>query len=191
MSVLHLTLRTVTTVFDTMSKHLKLQQELFLSFTLDRLAPPQGLAPIKGGSSGLSLNRKASNLSRPSTPATPILGPQDPDQSSDQPPPPTPPRVIAPPAARGETRDLLLEVLAQISRHPSFMVDLYSNFDCDINCENLFERLVDFLTKGVYPMNGTGLEGQRQQQHSQYLCLDILLAFVNDMAMRGENVSKR
>jgi brefeldin A-resistance guanine nucleotide exchange factor 1 len=49
--------------------------------------------------------------------------------------------------ARGETRDLILETLSQISRHPSFMVDLYINYDCDINCENVFERLIDFLTK--------------------------------------------
>ena len=27
------------------------------------------------------------------------------------------------------------------------MVDLYTNYDCDPNCENLFERLIDFLTK--------------------------------------------
>jgi golgi-specific brefeldin A-resistance guanine nucleotide exchange factor 1 len=49
--------------------------------------------------------------------------------------------------ARGETRDLILEWLSQITAHPSFMVDLYANYDCDINCENLFQRLIDFLTK--------------------------------------------
>ena len=49
--------------------------------------------------------------------------------------------------AKGEIRDLLLEMLSQISRHPSFMVDLFTNYDCDINSENLFERLIDLLTK--------------------------------------------
>ena len=27
------------------------------------------------------------------------------------------------------------------------MVDLFTNYDCDINSENLFERLIDLLTK--------------------------------------------
>jgi brefeldin A-resistance guanine nucleotide exchange factor 1 len=51
------------------------------------------------------------------------------------------------PTARGETRDLILETLSHISCHPSFMVDLFTNYDCDTNCDNLFERLIEFLTK--------------------------------------------
>jgi golgi-specific brefeldin A-resistance guanine nucleotide exchange factor 1 len=185
-SVLHLTLRTITTVFETMRSHLKLQQELFLSFTIDRLAPPQGATSTGSrflNNVGNTLHRKTSSNSRPSTP---LLGVVE-LESSDSQPPPTPPRLTVPPAARGEVRDLLLETLAQLSRHPGFMVDLYTNYDCDINCENLFERLVDFLTKGVYPLRG-GIDSQLQHQNSQYLCLELLLSFVNDMAMRHETV---
>lgn len=137
--VLHSALRTISTVFETMRKHLKLQQELFLAFTIDRLAPPM---PPKGS------NKKGySGSPRPGTPLTPSLGssPGDHDSNSEK-GTSTPPRVLVAPA-RGETRDLILETLSQISRHPSFMVDLYINYDCDINCENLFERLIDFLTK--------------------------------------------
>jgi brefeldin A-resistance guanine nucleotide exchange factor 1 len=192
-SVLNLTLRTITTLFETVKTHLKLQQELFLSFTVDRLAPPHGaslkLHQVASCGSGHPLKKKASNISRPSSPAPPIHVPQDLDQPFEKPPPPTPPRLIVTPAARGETRELLLETLAQLSRHPSFLVDLYTNYDCDINCENLFDRLMEFLTRGVYPISGAGLEAQRQQQNSRYLCLDILLGFVNDMAMRAESVS--
>ena len=47
----------------------------------------------------------------------------------------------------GETRELILETLSHICNHPNFMVNVYTNYDCDINCENLFERLIDFLTK--------------------------------------------
>jgi golgi-specific brefeldin A-resistance guanine nucleotide exchange factor 1 len=145
-SVLHLALRTITTVFETMRQHLKLQQELFLAFTIDRLAPP---IPHPGARFLSASNKKAgSNApSRPSTPANtpPLLGinEADPDGEREG---VTLPRAIVPPA-KGLTRDLILETLSQLSRHPSFMVDLYTNYDCDINCENMFERLIDFLTK--------------------------------------------
>jgi brefeldin A-resistance guanine nucleotide exchange factor 1 len=146
-SVLHLALRTITTVFETMRQHLKLQQELFLAFSIDRLAPPVPPSHVNVKSLTGSGNKKGgSNApSRPGTPAnTPLLGVSE--ETDGEKGSATPPRVVVPPA-KGITRDLMLETLSQLSRHPSFMVDLYTNYDCDINCENLFERLIDFLTK--------------------------------------------
>ncbi|KAJ6525107.1 hypothetical protein DFH09DRAFT_1264292 [Mycena vulgaris] len=154
-SVLQSSLHTISTIFDTMRQHLKLHQELFLAFTIDRMAPP--------------------------TP--PTLGPSELKQDVET-GTTTPSRVLVTPA-RGETRDLILEILSQISRHPSFMVDLYINYDCDINSENLFERLIEFLTKVVHPSHYPGGFDARQR-NVQYLCLDLLLAFVNDMADRAE-----
>lgn len=136
MSVLHATLRTISTMFDTMRPHLKLQQELFLAFTIDRLAPPPPSAK--------QLARKGtySNSPRPGTPAqdSPLLGPPEKDSA------PSTPKPIVPPAL-GQTRGLLLETLGHIARHPSFMVDIYANYDCSVNSENMLERLIDFLTK--------------------------------------------
>ncbi|KAG1819513.1 uncharacterized protein BJ212DRAFT_1445963 [Suillus subaureus] len=176
--VLQAALRTITTVFQTMRKHLKLQQELYLAFSIDRLAAPPQLKPI---------NSKKNNPTspRPGTPATgtPVLGPVDTELELDK-GSPVPSRPPVQPA-RGDTRDLMLETLSQLCRHPSSMVDLYVNYDCDINCENLFERLIEFLTKGVYPRQYSSAS-DAQQLHSQYLCLDLLLAFVNDMTARAE-----
>lgn len=135
-SVLHLALRTISTVFDTMRQHLKLQQELFLAFTIDRLAPPVFI-PRPG-----TVSRLTGASPRP---GTPDVG-ASPAPESEKDTPVAPSRVTVQPA-RGETRDLILETLSQISRHPSFMVDLYTNYDCDVNCENVFERLIEFLTK--------------------------------------------
>jgi golgi-specific brefeldin A-resistance guanine nucleotide exchange factor 1 len=149
-AVLCSSLRAIATVFDTMQKHLKLQQELFLTFTIDRLA-----LPFSGHSRGqpnvaLVISGKKDmypGTPRPSTPATPKLDPEmiDPEKEPEK-SITGPSRVLVAPA-RGETRNLILETLTQISRHSSFMVDLYANYDCDINCENIFERLIDFLTK--------------------------------------------
>ncbi|KAJ7168148.1 hypothetical protein C8R43DRAFT_983232 [Mycena crocata] len=178
-AVLHSALRTISTVFDTMRQHLKLQQELFLAFTIDRLAPPAP-PPGKKGNNGLYTGSPRPGTPAPSTPTFgPPEGKQDPETGTT-----TPSRVLVAPA-RGEPRDLILETLSQISRHPSFMVDLYINYDCDINCENLFERLIDFLTKAVYPSHYPGGLDARQR-NVQYLCLDLLLAFVNDMAARAD-----
>jgi len=140
-SVLQASLRTITTVFQTMRKHLKLQQELFLAFSIDRLAAPPQLKPLN---SKRNNNATSPRLGTPAT-GTPILGPVDTELELDKgsPGPSRPP--VQP--ARGDTRDLMLETLSQLCRHPSSMVDLYVNYDCDINCENLFERLIEFLTK--------------------------------------------
>jgi golgi-specific brefeldin A-resistance guanine nucleotide exchange factor 1 len=195
-AVLSLSLRTISIMFDTMRPHLKLQQELFLAFTIDRLAPP--LPPHKAP----SLSRKGVSSPRSGTPVTisPMLKAID-TNTDAQLGSATPPRPTVSPA-RGETRELMLETLSQISRHPNFMVDLYVNYDCDLNCENMFERLVDFLTKvcsflrkvkpelytqliakGVYSTHQFGAF-ESQQQSSQYLCLDLVLAFVDQMAKR-------
>ncbi|KAJ7074218.1 hypothetical protein C8F01DRAFT_1099675 [Mycena amicta] len=178
-AVLQAGLRTISTLFDTMRQHLKLQQELYLAFTIDRLAPPL-LPPGKKGT--------IINSPRPGTPVpgTPVLGPPEKDTETGA---ATPTRVVLVTPARGETRDLVLETLSQIAQHPSFMVDLYINYDCDINCENLFERLVDFLTKAIYPSYYPGGLDARQR-NVQYLCLDLLLAFVNDMAGRADGASE-
>lgn len=148
-AVLHSSLRAIATVFDTMRKHLKLQQELFLAFTIGRLALPSSGHP-RGQSNPLSRSGKKdvySGSPRPGTPATPKLNtePIDPEKEPEKSITGSSRVLVAP--ARGETRNLILETLTQISRHPSFMVDLYANYDCDINCENIFERLIDFLTK--------------------------------------------
>ncbi|KAF8201586.1 Sec7-like domain is implicated in guanine nucleotide exchange function [Pholiota molesta] len=178
--VLHWALRTISTVLDTMRRYLKLQQELFLTFTIDRLAPSLKQNGGKSHTPALGAKIRANSPS-PGTPAThsPLLMPVEKSDSEAS----TPPTRLLVPPARGETRDLILETLAHIAGHPSFMVDLYTNYDCDINCENLFERLTDFLTKAVYPSQGTGsLESQR---NAQYICLELLLSFVNDMATRA------
>lgn len=197
--VLQTALRTIATMFETMRPKLKLQQELFLAFTMDRLAPPP--AP---SNKNLPLAQKALTGSpRPGTPApsTPHLGPP-PSEFEDEKTPSTP-RLLVPPA-RGDTRELLLETLCQISRHPSFMVDLYVNYDCDMNCENMFERLVEFSARvflslpgldcllifcaqGIYPVQNLGGHDYHLQ-NSQFLCLDLILAFVGRMAARAEGV---
>ncbi|KAF8522156.1 hypothetical protein BU17DRAFT_45284 [Hysterangium stoloniferum] len=178
-TVLYLSLRVISTLFDTLRPHLKLQQELFLAFTIDRLAlpnspnmQPYSASLLKGGASPSSVGTPANSHT---------LDLLESDLNS-QTPPAARPSVVP---ARGETRELMLEVLSSLASPPSFMVDLWSNYDSDLHCEDLFERLIAFLARGVYTSH-TVAGVDREQQSSQLLCLDLLLAFINHMTVRGQ-----
>jgi len=136
-SILRVSLRTISIIMESMGQYLKLQQELFLAFTIGRLALPPAKPPLSKKAAGLTTSP------RPGTPSldTPPLGP------IDERPENAPPASKSIPPAKGETRELILETLSHLCHHPNFMVNLYTNYDCDVNCENLFERLIDFLTK--------------------------------------------
>ena len=51
------------------------------------------------------------------------------------------------PPVPAETRELMMETLTQVAQRPSFMVDCWVNFDCSTESEDMFERLIAFLTR--------------------------------------------
>ena len=155
-TILQWSLRVISTLFETMRPHLKLQAELFLSFTMDRLAPPIIAIPPKIQLSLKGHDSHRKNVSLPGTPSVsstfsnsggdPSIDPLllEPD-TGDMQTPPVKRSLVNP--AKGLTREVLLETLGHLAHHPSFMVDLWVNYDCDINSEDLFERLITFLTR--------------------------------------------
>ncbi|KAG9016191.1 GDP/GTP exchange factor for ARF [Tulasnella sp. JGI-2019a] len=193
-TVLRWALRVIATLSQTMRSHLKLQTELFLSFSVDRLAPPMLLLPPKVQ---LSLNSSGQNRRNASLPGTPVLDTSysnssgnpssdplmlDPAASDREPTPPSRPGIVP---AKGLTRELLLETIGHLARQPTFMVEMWVNYDCDVNCEDLFERLLGFFTRGVYSNHYVGsLESQRYA--AQLICLDVILSYVNNLAARAE-----
>lgn len=54
-------------------------------------------------------------------------------------------------ACSPERRELALESLLEFCREPMLMADLYLNYDCDMNCTNLFETICATLSKLAYP----------------------------------------
>lgn len=168
-------LKAIAVLFEVARGSLKLQRELFLSFLVARLEP---VGPVFDGTS-----RKQSLGAETPTggvrPSTPALGtPKTPGFG-------TPKAGAVAGNVEPELRELMLETLVLLSREPSFMVDLWVNYDCDVNCEDVFERLLGFLTKCTYPLMG-GIGGQ-QQYASRLLCLDMLLAYVDRMHARTED----
>ena len=140
-NVLHMSLRTISTMLETLNVHLKLQQELFLTFTIDRLAPS---TPSKAQIALLNQQRGLVGSPRP---GSPMPGTPDPSKAVEAEEETVGRSKPAISPARGETRVLLMEILNHVARRPSFMVDQFINYDCDVNCEDLFEKLIDFLTK--------------------------------------------
>ena len=156
--VLTLALRTCGTLFTTLLPQLKLQLELFLTFLMDRLTPttlpslPAHLLQIRGGanSSGRLRNRDSDRGTTVSSgpaeggagdrPSTPKL-PATPTASASL--------ASSAPITSAETRELMLETLTQLlqMRNEHFMVDLWVNYDCDVDSEDVFERMIAFLTQ--------------------------------------------
>eukprot|EP00986_Skeletonema_menzelii_P019118 scaffold27064_cov167-Skeletonema_menzelii.AAC.20 len=54
-------------------------------------------------------------------------------------------------ACSPERRELALESLLEFCREPMLMADLYLNYDCDMNCTNLFETICATLSKLANP----------------------------------------
>lgn len=46
-----------------------------------------------------------------------------------------------------EMKEMALEALVQLWRIPSFVTELFINYDCDFYCSNLFEDLTKLLSK--------------------------------------------
>ncbi len=67
-----------------------------------------------------------------------------------------------------EQQELALESLLEFCREPALMLDLYTNYDCDMHCTNLFEAICRSLAMQALPvkdqihlntLNILGLEG--------------------------------
>ncbi|KAI9494797.1 hypothetical protein BDB00DRAFT_817115 [Zychaea mexicana] len=185
--LLTLTLRVISTVIDTMRPHLKLQQELFLFFLIERLSPSSGagsrgmvidvdeegtisLVPSSTSKDTAASGEKAAAAKshvdvRSGSPS--VYARSGKNNGSEY-------AMVSP-----EVRELLLECLLQCARIPTFMVDLWFNYDCDLSCGDLFEEIIQFLSKNSFP-DPQGFSGF----DSHTLCLDTLLMFIDQLVER-------
>ena len=73
--------------------------------------------------------------------------------------------------------ELALESLIDFCREPTLILELYSNYDCDMHFANLFETLAKFLCKHAFPLN-------KKINRLNELCTEGLQAIVTSIAMR-------
>lgn len=107
--------------------------------------------------------------------------------------------------------ELALESLLEFCREPSLMYDLYTNYDCDVQCTNLFDSIITTLcTRAVptiylsctkndsikqeEPLNDiVGMVYAQNERHSKVnilnkLALDGVFAVLHTVAVRCSNV---
>lgn len=53
-----------------------------------------------------------------------------------------------------EQQELALESLLEFTREPALMTDVYINYDCDVQCTNLFETICHSLSSHALPHDG-------------------------------------
>lgn len=53
-----------------------------------------------------------------------------------------------------EMKEMALEAIVQLWHIPSFVTELYINYDCDYYCSNLFEDLTKLLSKVLSIITG-------------------------------------
>lgn len=167
-------LRVAGTLLATCRQLLKLQQELFLSYLVACLHPrvdiPQepGIDPslYEGVPSAPKLV-KPSPSQPPSRAATPV-----PVQDRKK-------LGLEGGTRRPEAREAMVEAVGTLVRIPTFMVELFLNYDCDVDRQDLCEDMVGLLSRNAFPDSATW-----STTNVPPLCLDSLLNFVSFMADR-------
>jgi brefeldin A-resistance guanine nucleotide exchange factor 1 len=179
-------LRTMSTLFQVMPAHLKLQYELFLSHLLEKLTPYVPM-PSEPWNEESSLARRPSSKDTKRGADTPDIVKEGVAGPPSVPQPNSPNRAVA---AQGEARELYLETLGLLlglhfpqNAFADRFVDLWINYDCDVDCENMLERTLKSLCRNVYAASPIH---PHVQEGSQVLALDALLKFVGNMAYRYE-----
>ncbi|KAJ4213439.1 GDP/GTP exchange factor for ARF [Fusarium solani] len=166
MAILQESLTVAGTLLATCRGVLKLQQELFLSYLVTCLHPKieiprePGIEPSLY--SGIPLNPKP-NSGR-STPV-PVGERQKLGLEGG--------------ARKPDARQAMVESLGVLSRMPTFMAELFINYDCDVDRADLCEDMIGLLSRNALPDSATW-----STTSVPPLCLDALLRYIQFIAER-------
>lgn len=173
--VLQSSLRVVSTMLHTMRIHLKLQQELFLNYVVACLVPrPEALRESGIDPSvyeALPTVQKIRQLSSGRSTPVPVKDRQ---------------RLGLEGGARGaDAREVMIECIGSLVRIPTFMIDLFVNYDCDENLSDLCEDVLGFLCRNAFPDAAIW-----STTNVPPLCLDALLGYISllDSRLISSNV---
>jgi len=170
--ILSNSLRVTSTLLHTMRPYLKLQQELFLSYVVACLQIPKAADQITGGSIDSPILADIPSAPRlsisPSGRSTPI-----PVKERQ--------RLGLEGSLRGpDAREVMVECIAGLTaRIPTFMIDLFINYDCEVDLSDLCEDVVGFLSRNAFP-DAAGWSTSNVPP----ICLNALLAYVGYIADR-------
>lgn len=180
-AILNESLRVAGTLLATCRNVLKLQQELFLSYLVACLHPRVEIPQEPGIDPALYEG----------VPQAPRLVKPVPSQSSSGRSTPVPVKDRQRLGMEGgmrkpDAREAMVESLGGLGRIPSFMVELFVNYDCEIDRSDLCQDMVGLLSRNAFPDSATW-----STTNVPPLCLDSLLGYVQFIAERLEDEPRR
>ncbi|KAL4887478.1 hypothetical protein BJY04DRAFT_204386 [Aspergillus karnatakaensis] len=171
LAILASSLRVTSTLLLTCRPVLKLQQELYLSYLVACLHPRIDIPREPGIDPALYEG----------VPQAPKVVKPPPSQSSSG--RSTPVAVkdrqklgLEGGSRKPETREAMVESIGVLARIPSFMVELFVNYDCDADRADLCEDMIGLLSRSAFPDSATW-----STTNVPPLCLDALLSYIQSI----------
>lgn len=174
MAVLQESLVVASTLLSTCRGVLKLQQELYLSYLVACLHPSVEIPREPGIDPSLYSG----------IPQAPKLVKPPPSQGNSGRSTPVPVKDrqklgMEGGARKPDARQAMVENIGVLARMPTFMVELFVNYDCDEDRSDLCEDLIGLLSRNALPDSATW-----STTSVPPLCLDALLRFIQFIAER-------
>lgn len=168
LAILSGSLRVAGTLLSTCRSVLKLQQELYLSYLVACLHPRVEIPREAGIDPALYEG----------VPQSPKLVKQPSSQTSSGRSTPVPVKDRQKLGLEGgsrkpEAREAMVESIGVLSRIPSFMTELFVNYDCEVDRADLCEDMIGLLSRNAFPDSATW-----STTNVPPLCLDSLLGYV-------------
>lgn len=174
MAILQEALIVAGTLLSTCREVLKLQQELYLSYLVACLHPSVDIPREPGIDPSLYSG----------IPQAPKLVKPPPSQASSGRSTPVPVKDrqklgMEGGARKPDARQAMVENIGVLVRMPTFMVELFVNYDCDEDRSDLCEDMIGLLSRNALPDSATW-----STTSVPPLCLDALLRFIQFIAER-------
>ncbi|MCJ1313116.1 GDP/GTP exchange factor for ARF [Agyrium rufum] len=174
MNLLNESLRVAGTLLATCRSVLKLQQELFLSYMVACLHPKVEIPREPGIDPSLY----------DGIPNVPKLVKPPPSQASSGRSTPVPVKDRQKLGMEGgsrkpDAREAMVESIGTLVRIPSFLAELFVNYDCEVDRGDLCEDMIGLLSRNAFPDSATW-----STTNVPPLCLDALLGYAQFIADR-------
>ncbi|RDL30365.1 Uncharacterized protein BP5553_10243 [Venustampulla echinocandica] len=164
MAILHESLIVAGTLLATCRGVLKLQQELFLSYLVACLHPRVEIPREPGIDPSLYAGVPQAPSSGRATPV-PVNDRQKLGMEGG--------------SRKPDAREAMVETIGALARIPTFMAELYVNYDCEVDRSDLCEDMVGLLSRNAIPDSATW-----STTSVPPLCLDALLGYIQFIAER-------
>jgi len=176
-AILNESLRVAGTLLSTCRKVLKLQQELFLSYLVACLHPRVEIPQEPGIDPALYEGvPQAPRLVKP-TASAPSSGRSTPVPVKDR-----QKLGLEGGTRKPEAREAMVESVGALVRIPSFMAELFVNYDCDVDRADICVDMIGLLSRNAFPDAATW-----STTNVPPLCLDALLGYIQSIADRLED----